>query len=161
MSYFRGARHLQDRVPSAKGIWHCFLGQWVGYPSAIHSQAVFIGAECQCCFIPPMTNGRGVQSLGLRSPIVECSGHAYRCCFWIIELKANRHELWTGAAAIGMAAAVIMVLIVFHGCGVEWFPCRPSFAEHFGHNEYEGGPAQSSAEEQVDQGVSGRAQHRQ
>jgi hypothetical protein len=91
-----------------------------------------------------------MKNLGLGLPIVERSRHANADCFRIIELKANGHELRTGAVAIGIAATVIVVLIVFHSGEFEWFPWRYSFAEHFRHNEDDEGSKKAPASQEID-----------
>jgi len=143
-------RHLQYRVSPAKRVGHRFLGQWVRYPLAVHHQAVFIGSGRQSRFVPPVTNGGGMKNLGPGLPIVERSRHANADCFRIIELEANGHELKNGAVAIGMAAAMIMVLIVLHGDESDWFPWHHSFAEHFRHNKDDEGPKKASASQEID-----------
>jgi hypothetical protein len=94
--------------------------------------------------------GGGMKNLGPGLPIVERSRHANADCFRIIELKANGHKLRTGAMAIGMAAAVILVLIVLHGGESDWFPWHHSFAEHFRHNKDDEGPKKASASQEID-----------
>ena len=71
-------------------------------------------------FFPPVAVGRGMQGLRLGLPMVERSRHANGGGFRIVKLKANGHELRTGTGGIGLATAVIMVLMVFHGGEFQW-----------------------------------------
>ena len=107
MSRFRRTRHRQNRVSSAKRIGHGFFGVRIGNPFAIHHQAIFVSAGRESRFLPPVADAGGMQGLGFRLPMIECSCDANGLGRRIRKFKTNRHEL--------RAWSVVVVMIVFHG----------------------------------------------
>jgi hypothetical protein len=69
------------------------------------------------------------------------------------EFKTNGHELGAGAAA------VVMVMIVFHMCEFTWFLWRNLFTKHFGYYEDDEGSEKASASQEIYQRVTSGGEH--
>ena len=74
------------------------------HPSAIHNEAVFIGAGGEGRFFPPVANSGGIQRLSFGLPIIEFPRNTNADGLRIRELKVHGHELrvWS----------LVMVMIV-------------------------------------------------
>lgn len=115
--------HFQDRVPPAKWVGHRLLGQWIGHPSSVNHQTVFVIARWQGGLLQPVTVSEWVHGLCFRVPVVEGARNAHSGGRRMREFKAHWHEFRVRVVAILVAAAVIMVLIVFHSGKIDWSLC--------------------------------------
>ena len=108
MGCSRRAGHRQNRVSPAEWVGHRFSGQRIGHPSAVHNEAVFVGAGRQGCFLPPLADAGGMERLGFGPPLIEGSRDANGGGRGISEFKADGLQLQSGAGD------VVVIVIVFH-----------------------------------------------
>src|SRR6185312_356905 len=119
---FRRSGHIQNRVSSAKRVGNGFLGQRIGYPVAVHHQAIFVVPGRQGGVLQPATAPRGMHGLGFGMPVVESSRDTNAGGSRVGEFEVDRLQLRLGVSA------VVVVFVVFHGWA---FWVRPTTTRTF------------------------------
>src|SRR5271154_2732291 len=104
----RWTGHFQNLISSAERVCNSFSRRRIGNPFAVHDEAVFVGAGRKGCFLPPIANAGGIESLGFGLPMIKCSRDTNSLGRRMSKFKTNGHKLWTDATG------VVMIMIVFH-----------------------------------------------